>query len=209
MPVQFKERECGFHTVVFNGYGYVKDDIGNYKDPRYEQMFKMIARTINECVLDIIEKYPWLGDITTKRYLQEVRCYNYPSSKWAGRASHSILKGKSVVKINLAHIFAGVQAGINPKQRIEELCAHELAHVFYRYRPEFENKWHAFVKDVMKYTPIDDYSDAYKDKWDEELFSNEIHSIMSEFIIGHRDLAHCTNMTAFQQYKEKYIEMHA
>ena len=208
MPVQFKERECGYHTVVFNGYGYVKDDIGNYKDPRYEQMFKLIARTINECVLEIIENHPWLGDITTKRYMKEIRCYNYPMSIWAGRASHQ-WNGKSVLKINLAHIFAGVQAGINPKQRIRELVDHESAHIFYRYRPEFSNEWHKFVSEVVGSVPIDDYSDEYQDKWDSELFSNEIHSIMSEFLIAQKDLAHCTNMKAFQQYKEKYIEMHA
>ena len=206
MVVQFKERECGFHTVVFNGYGHVKNDIGNYKNETYESMFKLIAREINNGIQTIITEYNWLGEITTKRYLQEVRCYNYPSSIWAGRAVHDLQRGKSVLKINLTHIIASSLAGMDMKKRLFELVAHELAHIFYTYRPEFSTKWHAFVNEIKK--PVDDYSLEYKDKWDSNLFANEIHSIMSEFLIAKKDMIHVYDNEAFEIYKAKYIEMH-
>lgn len=208
MVVQFKERECGEHHVLFNGYGACKDDVGNYKNADYERLFKSVARQINESIQTIIAEQEWLGEITSRRYLEEVRCYNYPSSIWAGRAHH-MPKGKSVLKINLAHAFGAVMAGYDIKQKLHELVSHELAHIYYRYRPEFSNEWHKFVSGVVKSTPIDDYSHDYKDKWDIELFSNEIHSIMSEFLVAQKSLSHCIDMKAFQQYKQKYLEMHA
>ena len=205
MVVQFKEL-----GIVFNGYGAVKDDVGNYKTASLEKLFKRFASMIDDSIKTVVKECDWLGEMHSKRFINQTRCYNYQSADWSGRAAYTQNMQRGVLQINLAHIFRMAQHGMPQtriKQVIHEIVVHEMAHMFYRYRPEMTEKWSKAVIEIGK--PVDDYSVEHKDKWSETLWANEIHSIMSEFLIARKDMKFCVDAKAYQQYKKLYTEMHS
>ena len=205
MVVQFKEL-----GIVFNGYGSVKDDVGNYKTASLEKLFKRFASMIDNSVKTIVKENKDLGEMFSKRFINQVRCYNYAGADWSGRASYTNNMQRGVLQVNLAHIVRMASAGMPQtriRQIIHEIVVHETAHMYYRFRPELTQKWSKAVIAIGK--PIDDYSVSHKDKWSETLWANEIHSIMSEFLIARKDIKYCTDAKAYQEYKKLYIEMHS
>ena len=193
--------------IWINGFGYMKDDCGNFKNEGYEQGMKTIAKMIRSSIDRVVEECPWLGEMNSRRFISETRGYNYKQADWSGRASYTRNHMKCVLQINLAHVMEMIMAEHSPvqiQQAIYEIVVHEMAHFYYRFRDT--EKWADAVIKIGK--PIDFYSDGHKDKWSKTLWANEIHSIMTEFIVAKRDMYYCIDKSAFEEYKKLYEQLH-
>lgn len=121
-------------------------------------------------MLDVYYTSPvdWLSDVVSKRFIKEIRAYNYPTAWWAGRANWN----QRLLKINFAVI--------PDFKSLESVVQHEKAHIWYRHNQDSDSV-KEFNKEVLtdKYW-INFYSRQKLKKWSNELFCNEIHSILTE-----------------------------
>jgi len=121
-------------------------------------------------MLDVYYTSPvdWLSDVVSKRFIKEIRAYNYPTAWWAGRASWN----QRLLKINFAVI--------PDFKSLESVVQHEKAHIWYHHQQDSDIV-KEFNKEVLKDKYwINFYSRQKLKKWSDELFCNEIHSILTE-----------------------------
>ena len=121
-------------------------------------------------MLDVYYTSPvdWLSDVVSKRFIKEIRAYNYPTAWWAGRANWN----QRLLKINFAVI--------PDFKSLESVVQHEKAHIWYHHQQDSDIV-KEFNKEVLKDKYwINFYSRQKLKKWSDELFCNEIHSILTE-----------------------------
>tara|TARA_R110002051_G_scaffold26303_3_gene63318 strand:- start:30 stop:608 length:579 start_codon:yes stop_codon:yes gene_type:complete len=151
---------------VSNGKGSMM--VNGYHENEYKREH---ATTMALECLDYFYNSPveWLSEVVSKRFIKEIRGYRYPSANWAGKAD-SINR---VLKINL---------GVIPDfDQLKSVVEHEKAHIWYRYNQNNEIV-KEFNKEVLtdKYW-INFYSKRKLNKWSDQLFCNEMHSILTEY----------------------------
>ncbi len=150
---------------VSNGKGSAM--VNGFHENEYdrEPVTQMALKT-----LDVFYTSPvnWLSDVVSKRFIKEIRAYNYPTANWAGKADSR----NRVLKINFA-VIADFKSLVSVVQ-------HEKAHIWYRYNQD-SDMVKEFNTEVLKDKYwINFYSKQKLKKWSDELFCNEIHSILTE-----------------------------
>ena len=194
---QIQQKHRGIMVNGLNG-GY---------DGYREQVFRM-ADIVADVRDNLDEECPdWLHKTVT--YIRHWRTYMYWGAEWAGQWNPT----PKVLKINLV--------GINEEYaNVKSIVYHEMAHAWYdrNYTPRENN--HAMYEKVEEFKnailadkhAVDEYSAKKIKTWSNELFANEIHSILTQFQYdgGHKDFVSRFDETSnrVDSYWKAYYKLH-
>ena len=191
---------------VSNGMGSMMVNGFHVNEVNREEATIMARRALN-----IFYGAPaeWMQDMISRQHIKHIRAYRYFDVNWAGQANHT----NKVLKVNFAVIDIGDKNFGYNFDTLTSVIYHEMAHFWYRYNM-INPKLREFKKEVLndKYW-INFYSKRHLKKWDDDLFCNEIHSILTEYKYApktayteteHDDKSYAT----LQRYMTAYNKLH-
>tara|TARA_R110002020_G_C16263059_1_gene770626 strand:- start:744 stop:1352 length:609 start_codon:yes stop_codon:yes gene_type:complete len=175
-------------TMLVNGYSVYDKSVS--RDD---------ARVYADASLNIFYNTPvsWMGDMVSQTHIKKIVGYRYPEVNWAGQCAFKQKK----LKVNFALIDIGDKDFGYNYDMLKSVIYHEMAHFWFMYNTKTD-KVEQFKKEILKDKYwINFYSKRKLNKWSDELFCNEIHSILTEY-----KYAPVTNYTDKEQLDDRAIK---
>ena len=147
-----------------------------------------------------------LSEMISAQYIKWIRAYRYEDVNWAGRAVHKRNRmgdHRGLLQLNFYMI--------DSDKSLKSVVLHEMAHfLYYKLTRQNSEKLQKFNDEILtdKYF-IDDYSKRKIRKWSNELFCNEIHSILTEYKYAEHTCEHDDKSKAtLVRYMKAYNRLH-